>query len=116
MSNLALDRATNDLIKPSQGTYRTSEGRYTVQQCRCRLRVWLGEWLLDSSQGWVNFDDFVKNYDIYDIESRAREVILGTKGVKSITELTTEYSQRKLTISFKAITVYGVISDVVPWQ
>ena len=115
MANLALDKATNDLIKPSDGAYRVSEGRYTVQQCRSRLKVWLGEWQLDATQGWVNFDDFVKNYDIFDIETRAREVILGTKGVQSITSLTTTYSQRRLDINFSAITEYGEISVSVPW-
>ena len=111
MANLALDKATHDLIKGS----RVSEGRYTVQQCESRLRVVLGEWALDSTEGWINFDDFGKNYDLFDLETRARVIILGTKGVNSILSLTSTYTNRKLTITFTADTQYGVISLIVPW-
>ena len=115
MANLALDKVTHDLIKPSEGTMRVSEGRYTVQQCKCRLKVVLGEWALDKTQGWLNFDDFGRNYDLYDIETRAREVILGTKGVNSIISLSTQYSNRKLLLTFSADTIYGEINLIVPW-
>ena len=115
MTNLALDKTTNDLIKPSQGQYRVSEGRYTVQQCRSRLKVWLGEWQLDTSQGWINYDDFGRNYDQFDIETRARQVILGTVGVQSIESMDVLYSNRNLSITFTASTIYGEISTTVPW-
>ena len=115
MANLALDKATNDLIKPSQGQHRVSEGRYTAQQCRSRLQVWLGEWSLDQSIGWINYDDFGKNYDSFDIETRARQVILGTVGVKEILSMDVLYLNRKLSITFTADTIYGEISTTVPW-
>jgi hypothetical protein len=115
MANLALDKTTNDLIKPSQGQSRVSEGRYTVQQCRSRLQVWLGEWQLDQTQGWLGYDDYGKNIDLFDIETRARQTILGTVGVQAIESMEVLYNNRKLTITFTAKTIYGEISTTVPW-
>lgn len=115
--HLALDKSTGDLIKGEfGGVERVEEGRFVVQQVQCKLRTWLGEWALDPSVGWINLDDFKKNFDQFAIENRARKIILNTQGVSSIDELVVEYSQRKLTISFKARTIYGDISSTVPWE
>lgn len=113
---LALDKSTNDLFKPAGGgVTRTSEGRYTVQAVQSKLQTILGEWTLDPTVGWLNFADFEKNYNLFDIELRAREIILGTKGVLAIDEMDLAVSKRVLTLSFKATTIYGGISLTVPW-
>ncbi len=114
--HLALDKTTGDLIKKAGGgVERVSEGRFIVQQVQSKLRTWLGEWALDPTLGWVNHEDFEKNYNQSDIERRAREIILETQGVISINSLTTTYSARKLTIQFTASTTYGTIDLTVPW-
>ena len=115
--HLALDKSTNDLYKPSGGgVTRVTDGRYTVQQVQTRLKTILGEWILDSRIGFLNAKDFDRNYDIVSLEERAREIILTTKGVKSIISMSAEYSNRKLLIKFSANTEYGVIDLTVPWD
>ena len=113
---LALDKATGDLIKPVDGgVARVSDGRFIVQQVQCKLRTFLGGWVLDKSIGWLEFSDFEKNYDAFSIETRARSIILNTDGVLGITSLDSTYSNRTLTLSFTAETIYGVIDLTIPW-
>lgn len=113
---LALDKDTNDLFKPiGGGVSRVSEGRFVVQLVRNKLDTALGEWLLDTTVGWVNQEDFEKNFDQFDIEDRARKIILGTLGVLAIDSLEAVFAQRKLSITFEARTIYGVISQTIPW-
>lgn len=115
---LALDKSTGDLIKPDGGgVARVDDGRFVVQQVQSKLRTGLGEWVLNPTVGWLNVQDFEKNFDRFDIESRARRIILETDGVLAIDELITEYgSDRKLTIQFEARTIYGTINLTVPWE
>ena len=117
MTQLALDKSTNDLFKPvGGGVTRVSEGRFVVQQVQSKLRTILGEWLLDSSVGWLNSGDFDRNYNQYDLEDRARTIILKVDGVKSIISLSSTYSNRTLEINFSANTIYGVIDLTIPWD
>lgn len=116
MTQLAIDKTTGDLFKPvGGGVTRVTDGRFVVQQVQSKLRTLLGEWMLDTSVGWLNFDDFKKNYNLADIESRAREIILGTQGVLSIETLSSTYSGRVLTMSFVALTTFGEIDLTIPW-
>ncbi len=113
---LALSKTTNDLIFPPEGgVSRVNDGRFIIQQVRSKLKTWLGEWILNPNIGWVNLEDFVKDYDLYNIEDRARVVILSVVGVESIIEITATYRSRKLEIDFKANTVYGEINLNIPW-
>tara|TARA_R110000851_G_scaffold250044_2_gene402491 strand:+ start:74 stop:430 length:357 start_codon:yes stop_codon:yes gene_type:complete len=113
---LALDKDTSDLIlKEGGGIERVNKGRFVVQQVQSKLRTWLGEWVLDTSIGWLNQQDFEKDYNQGNIERRARVIILGTQGVLSIISIDSTYSKRKLTIDFKAKTIYGDIDVTIPW-
>lgn len=113
---MALDEATNDLIFASGGGIeRVDKGRFVVQQVSSKLKTWLGEWALDPSKGWINFDDFKKNYDLFDIEDRARIIILETEGVSLVSSIESEIKDRQLTIHVVAETIYGEISLTVPW-
>ncbi len=114
---IALDKGTNDIIKlDGGGIARVRDGRYTVQLVKNRLLTLLGEWRLNPSIGWLNFDDYKRNPDLFDIEMRAREVILGTLGVQQIDTLSLSLENRILTVSFTATTIYGDISLTVPWS
>lgn len=114
---IALDSATNDIIKlDGGGISRVIDGRYTVQLVKSKLLTILGEWKLDSTRGWINFDDFIRNPDLFDIEFRAREVILSCKGVQKIDSLSLELSNRTLTVTFRATTIYGGIDLTIPWS
>lgn len=113
---LALDQETNDLIKGATGgVERTSEGRYTIQAVRSKLQTRLGEWILDPDIGWLNFDDYERGYDLFDIETRARRIILSTQGVEAIDSMELTVKSRLLTLTFSARTSYGVIDLTIPW-
>lgn len=114
---MALDPATNDLIEvEGGGIARVSGGRYTVQLVRSKLLTSLGEWRLDPRKGWINFDDYVRNPDLFDIEMRVRAIILGTKGVQKIDSMNLSLEKRVLTLKFTATTIYGGINLTVPWS
>lgn len=114
---IALDGKTNDFIlKSGGGIERVHSGRFVVQQCQSKLKTWLGEWILDRSVGWINQEDFEKSFDQFNIERRARQIILGTQGVLSIVKLESTYSKRKLTMSFEALTTYGLVDLTIPWE
>lgn len=114
--HLALDKDTHDLILPDGGgVSRVSEGRFVVQQVKSKLMAWLGEWELNPNVGWLSFSDFERNPDLFLIESKARQVILGTQGVSSIESLVMNLESRMLTIQFKAKTKYGEIDLTVAW-
>lgn len=113
---LALDKTTGDLIKPvGGGVSRVDKGRFIVQQVQSKLRTILSEWVLNPTIGWVNLQDFERNFDAFSIETRARTIILGTEGVLSIDSLSSSYSKRILTLQFTARTIYGNIDLTIPW-
>jgi len=113
---LALDEANNDLIlKAGGGVERVDSGRYTVQLVKNRLLTALGEWLLDPRIGWLSLNDFEKNPDLFDIELRARQIILSTPNVNSIEEMNLELKDRTLNLTFQATTTFGLIDLTIPW-
>lgn len=114
---LALDGVNNDLIlKAGGGVERISSGRYTVQLVKNRLLTALGEWQLDPRIGWLALTDYEKNPDLFDIELRARQIILSTPNVKSIESMNLTLEARTLLLTFQAITTFGVIDLTVPWS
>lgn len=114
---IALDATTNDIIKlDGGGIARVNEGRYTIQLVKNKLLTLLGEWPLDPSKGWLNLEDYKRNPDLFDIEMRARQIILGVKGVLEIVTLSLALSQRILTLTFEANTIYGTINLTIPWS
>ena len=113
---LALSESTYDLYKPAGGgVSRVDDGRYTIQLVRCKLLTKLGEWALDTSLGWVAFTDYDRGYNLFDLEVRATEIILGCKGVKTVDTMSLSVEDRKLNLSFTATTIYGVINLTIPW-
>lgn len=116
MIYLALDKSNNDLIlQQGGGVARVNKGRFIVQQVKCKLNTWLEEWILDPTVGWLAVGDYEKNYDVFDIEDRARAIILGTDGVLAIDSLSSDYKKRVLTLNFSARTIYGTIDLTIPW-
>jgi len=97
------------------GVERVTDGRYTVQLVKNRLLTALGEWLLDPRIGWLSLNDFEKNPDLFDIELRARSIILNTPDVKTIEEMKLELRDRVLHLDFQATTTFGLIDLTIPW-
>lgn len=113
---LALDSTTHDLMKPAGGgVSRVDKGRYTIQLVKCKLLTRLGEWALNTKLGWVDYADYDRNYDLFDLELRATDIILGCVGVQSVDSIDLSVKDRVLTISFTATTIYGGIELTIPW-
>lgn len=114
---IALDEATNDIIKlEGGGIVRVRDGRYTVQLVKNKLLTLLGEWRLDPTKGWINLDDFKRNPDLFDLEIRAKKVILSVHGMQRVDDMTLELSKRVLTLTFTATSIYGGINLTIPWS
>ena len=114
-TQIAFDKSTNDIILSPTGIERVDKGRYVVQLVQARLRTSLGEWRLNTDLGWLNLDDFKRNPDLFDIEFRAKEIILSTTDVKSVESMSLELVDRILHLSFTAKTTYGLIDLTIPW-
>ena len=114
-TQIAMDKVTNDIILSPTGIERVNKGRYTTQLVQARLRTSLGSWRLNTDLGWLSNEDFKHKPDLFDIELRARTIILGTTGVLSIENLTMSLVDRKLQVTFTAKTIYGEINLTVPW-
>ncbi len=114
---LALDKSTNDLFKPEGGgVHRVKDGRFVVQQVQSKLRTLLGEWILDSRVGYINLSDLRKGYDLFDLEDRLTRVVTETQGVLELTSINLVVTDRKLNVSFTALTIFGIINSTVPWE
>jgi hypothetical protein len=114
---LAIDKNTYDLYKPvGGGVTRVSEGRFVIQQVTSKLKTALGEWSLDPSVGWINLNDYNTKAYLFDLETRARIIILETEHVSAIQSMELVLSSRILTLTFTATTDYGIIDLTVPWE
>lgn len=112
MIGRALD-SNNDLIVSGGRLAVVTDGAEVVQHVRSRLLFYLGEWFLDTEAGVPYFQKiFTKPANIALVESILKIVILRTPGVLKLTEFSSGYdggSVRKLTVTFGAETIYGVI-------
>lgn len=79
-----------------------------------RLRMFLGEWFLDTREGVSYFRDIlIKGIDLSVARSIFRRTILGAQDVAELKELvlTPDYRNRNLAVSFIAVTVEGDVLD-----
>ena len=113
--DIYLALSDGDLVIEDGKLVRVGKGRFVAQQVQCKLRTVLGEWLLDQRIGMLSKDDLVKHFSVFDIETRAREIILKTQGVHRVVRLTSNFDHqtRRLSIEFAAETEYGEIDSTV---
>jgi hypothetical protein len=114
MIGRALDK-NNDLIIEKGQLKLAEEGAQVVQNVRTRLQFYLEEWFLDLQAGTPYFQEiFKKPVNLSKIESIFKTRILLTPEVDRLLEFSMDYegaSVRKLTVSFSAETIYGVIDN-----
>jgi len=110
VSDLYLDPATHDLGL-SDGPRLTSElAETTAQQLRIALRLFLGEWFLDTRLGVSYYRDvLVKNPNIRIVQVLIRRRILRNANVESVPRMSLDYdpAARTLRVDFEAILVDG---------
>ncbi|QEM43047.1 baseplate wedge protein [Escherichia phage vB_EcoM_4HA13] len=115
--NLALD-SNHDIII-GRGATRIEGAAQVAQLVKCRLLTLLGEWKLDTSLGLPWFDAiFTKQVRPADIEAALANIIRGTAGVQQLIsiDISPDFRERTLSISFIAISDYGDISEYLTWQ
>lgn len=114
MIGRALD-SNNDLLIQAGQFKLVEEGAEVVQHVRTRLQFYMEEWFLDQNAGTPYFQQiFTKPSNLANIESIFKIRILNTPEVEKLTEFALTYdggSERKLSVSFSAETVYGVINN-----
>ena len=111
MEHIALD-SENQLMFEN-GTFRiVADGAELLQNLRCRLLSYEGEYFLDRTSGVPYFQQiFKKPLDLSNAESILKQVILETDGVESIIKFAVSFNSsiRKLAIEFSIETIYGPI-------
>lgn len=87
-----------------------------AQAILTRLRLYLGEWFLDTTAGTPWKTDILGKYtkDAYD--AAIKNVVLGTTGVNGILEYSSSFdgNQRELTIEATVDTIYGQVKVAGP--
>jgi len=107
----------------STGSFQTLTGpEYAAQKIRQRLRLFLGEWFLDTTKGVPWFQSvLVKNPSLELIKSLFRNEILQVPGIISVkqTEALFDPAARTLALAYVAVyqtgaTLQEVVSSPVP--
>lgn len=86
-------------------------GETVAQIVAIRLRLFYGEWFLDTRRGVKYFERvFVKNPDLTAIETMLRATILDTPGVVTLNSYTQalDRATRQLTVTYRATVDPGV--------
>lgn len=120
MRDLALDPATGDLLIESRALRLTVDGAEAVaQKLRVRLRLFQGEYVLDTRVGVPWYTDILGRHSRATVEAILRRVIATCPGVDALESFTLAInSARVASISFKVrangepITVENFILDV----
>lgn len=114
--DLLLDLKTHDLMREKFDLKITDGVFATRQRLKIRLKLFLREWFLNQDAGIPYYDAvFVKNPDLFLIESVLKSAILSTPRVLSITsfEVDLNNATRVLFINFSVSTSDGAINDVM---
>ncbi len=90
-----------------------------LQHLKQRLKLFLGEWFLDTRRGVAYFQQILKkNPDPVAIDGIFKSTIVNTPGILELLEfdLDMDLHIRQLTLNFKALTTEGVLdfSEVIP--
>lgn len=121
MPDLKLDLTTGNLARLNGDLCLTDDvsGETTQQRVLIRLRLFLGEWFLDTRKGTPYFEQiFVRNPNLGAIEASLKAVILETPGVVRLLSYSQTYdaSARSLSVDFEAEAEGGesiVINEVL---
>jgi hypothetical protein len=101
---------SNKLVWTSGDLVLVSDDDEIVQSIKIRLRMFLGEWFLDTREG-VDYINVVykNNYDLEEIEMEFRRIISETIGVSSILSYTQQIqtinSVRTLVVAFSVLSI-----------
>lgn len=111
MLDIALNSA-HDLDTGSLDLKLVSDAERVRQQLLIKLKLWRGEWFLDTEFGTPYLQQILgKQLTLSGVLAALRKSILEVEGVQQITAFTYTYSNsaRKLSVDFTVTTPYGAI-------
>ena len=107
-----LDDTTKDLLIEN-GDLQLTEGLDRVKQhLSQRLKLFFGEWFLETERGIPYFQDiFKKNPDGDIVDATFKKAVIETPGVVNLQEFSIDYDNatRSITVKLRALTTDGVI-------
>ena len=114
-SDLALDKATNDLLLVNGDLLVVSGGDYVLQNVKQAILLVFGEWFLARTRGVAYMQQiFKKGFDPSVVNNAFTRAILSVAGIKKIISLNLVLgSDRELSVNFEALTIYGRIRETV---
>lgn len=117
MRDLALDPETHDLLIQNFDLVLNADLESVRQAVSVRLQFFYGEWFLDITEGIKYYEYIlVKNPDLSLVSGIIKTAILNTPNVKEILDYSQAYDSvaRSLTVSFRANTDFGELTDTLP--
>lgn len=110
MSSIQID-SSNDIEIIDNDLFLLGDRDEIAQVLRQELRVFLGEWFLDTDEGIPYFEEILKkNPNVSTVDAIFKNKILESPGVIELTEYTLDFENRKLSLYFKARTEDGIIT------
>lgn len=108
----ALD-ANGDYVAGRNGQFLVNSPQCVAQAVMTRLKLWAGEWFLDSSEGVPYWTDIL-GYGTQNTRDFAiKDCILNTPGVTGILDYSSGVdAQRKMTVSVTIQTQYGATAPI----
>ncbi|CAB4197931.1 hypothetical protein UFOVP1309_42 [uncultured Caudovirales phage] len=113
MIDLALDVLTHDLVIQNNDLMLLDGAERVRQQLAIKLKLWTGEWFLDTEFGTPYLSDILgKQISLAGSVAALKASIMAVDGVQTITrfEYTFNRSTRNLDMQFDVQTPYGIIT------
>ena len=113
--DMKLDSA-HDLALAAGDAVLTDGANRVRQGVEIALRIWRGEYFLDSEVGVPYLETIiVKSPSLPSIEAALRAVIRSVDGVQSVDSLTAALDRqaRSLSVNFTATSSYGLVADTI---
>ncbi len=109
MASIAID-STNDIIIENNDLKLIKGVEEVAQVLRQRLRVFRGEWFLDTRQGLPYYEEVLKkNPNPVTVDSLFKNEILNSPGIIELQSFTLEINGRELSLKFTALTQFGIL-------
>jgi len=112
MNDLALDPITNDLAISGLDLYVIKGADRVRQQLLIKLKLWSGEWFLDTEFGTPYIDEILgKRVSLNGAVAAIKRSILEVADVESIESFKYQFDRRtrSLKVDFECKTPYGLI-------
>lgn len=113
-SDILLDSNSHDLDTSGYTLHISSGLAATAQRIKIRLKMFLGEWFLDTAAGVPYYEDIlVKNPDLNLVKADLQQQILTTPEVIELLSFDMQLinQTRTLNVTFAASTTSGLVED-----